>query len=199
MRDHGGRAGPARPPRPSRRWPHLAGLVGAVVALTLTVAACGGGGKANGVASLGGSGKPTATTTASGSNDRQMAVAFARCMRQHGVNMPDPNPDIDWSQEGRAPRWDAAWQACRQLLPPAPTPQNSRPSPQELGQLRAFAVCMRAHGIDLSDPDPTTGNMNMGGRLGGVLKDQLKDDPGYKAAEAACRDKLPGRERQRKR
>jgi hypothetical protein len=201
MRDHGGRAGPARPPRPSRRWwrPRLAALI-AMLALALTVAACGGSGKANGVASLGGSGKATATTSPGGSSDNQQAaVAFARCMRQHGVNMPDPNPDIDWSQEGRAPRWDAAWQACRQLLPPAPTPQNSRPSPQELGQLRAFAVCMRAHGIDLSDPDPTTGNMNMGGRLRGVPKDQLKDDPGYKAAEAACRDKLPGRERQRKR
>jgi hypothetical protein len=58
---------------------------------------------------------------------------------------------------------------------------------------------MRAHGIDLSDPDPTTGNMNMGGRLGGVPKAQLKDDPGYKAAEAACRDKLPGREKRQKR
>jgi hypothetical protein len=200
MHDHGGRAGPARPPRPSRRWPHLAGLVGAVVALTLAVAACGGGGKSNGVASLSGANKPTATTSPGGGSDnRQAAVAFARCMRQHGVNMPDPNPDIDWSQEGRAPRWDAAWQACRQLLSPDPTPQNSRPSPQELGQLRAFAVCMRAHGIDLSDPDPTTGNMNMGGRLGGVPKDQLNDDPGYKAAQAACRDKLTAREKRQKR
>jgi hypothetical protein len=177
----------------------LAPLVG-VLALMLAVAGCGGGGggTANGVASLGD--EATATTSASSSGDNQQAaVAFARCMRQHGINMPDPNPDIDWGQEGQAPGWDAAWQACRQLLPPDPAAQDTRPSAQELGQLRAFAVCVRAHGIDLSDPDPTTGNMTMGGRPGGVPREQLQSAPAYKAAEAACRDKLPAREKQQKR
>src|SRR5919204_5474734 len=60
MHDHGGRAGPARPPR--RRW-RLAALAG-VLALALAVAACGGGHKADGVASLSGASKATTTTTA---------------------------------------------------------------------------------------------------------------------------------------
>jgi hypothetical protein len=50
MHDHDGRGGPARPPR--RRWRlRLSGLVGAVLALAPTVAACaggGGGGKSDG-------------------------------------------------------------------------------------------------------------------------------------------------------
>jgi hypothetical protein len=126
MRDHGGRAGPARPPRPSRRWwrPRLAGLVGAVLALALAVAACGGGGKANGVASLGGANKPTATTSASGGNDRQMALAFARCMRQHGIDMPDPSPNGGIEVKGGpgtanpdSPKFKAAEQACQQYEP----------------------------------------------------------------------------------
>jgi hypothetical protein len=171
-------------------------VLGLLLALALAVAACGGGdGRSNGVASLGG--KATATTSPGGSGKakQQRALAFARCMRQHGINMPGPNPDIDWGQEGQAPGWDAAWQACRQLLPPSDLPQSSPPRAQELGQLRAFAVCMRAHGIDMSDPDPKTGNMT----TGSVTRDQEQNDPAFEAAEAACRDKLPTRERQQKR
>jgi hypothetical protein len=189
MGDHRSRA---TPPRPPRRWrPWLAVLVGAL-ALALGVAACSGGDKPGGVASLGD--RATATTNAGSSSKakQQRALAFARCMRQHGINMPDPNPDIDWGQEGQAPGWDAAWQACRQLLPPSDLSQSSPPSAQELGQLRAFAVCMRAHDIDMSDPDPKTGNMT----TGYVTRDQEQNDPAFKAASAACRDKLPAREKQ---
>jgi hypothetical protein len=49
-----------------------------------------------------------------------------------------------------------------QLMPAGAVQQDVPPSPQELGQLRAFAVCMRAHDIDMSDPDPKTGNMTTG-------------------------------------
>jgi hypothetical protein len=173
------------------------GLVpGLLLVLALAVAGCGGGNDGNdGVASLGGSDQATATTSPGGSSDpRQGALAYARCMRQHGINMPDPNPDIDWGQEGQAPGWDAAWQACQQLLPPSDLPQSSPPSAQELGQLRAFAVCMRAHDIDMSDPDPQTGNMT----TGSVTRDQERNDPAFKAAEATCRDKLPAEEKQQK-
>jgi hypothetical protein len=50
----------------------------------------------------------------------------------------------------------------------------------------------------MSDPDPTTGGMTIAGRLEHVIRAQLLDDPGFKAAETACRDKLPARERQQK-
>jgi hypothetical protein len=194
MGGHGGRATPPRPPR--RRWrPWLAVLVGAL-ALALGVAGCGGGGgKGEEVASL--SDKATATTSAGSSQERR--VAFARCMRQHGVQLADPNPNQpDWGPEPEGPKpagWDAAFQACRQLLPPSDLPQNAPPSPQELAQLRAFAVCMRAHGINMSDPDPTTGNMT----TGHGTRDQFLNDPAIKAAEAACRDKLPARDKHQKR
>jgi hypothetical protein len=147
------------------------------------------------VASLGDQVTATTSPGGSGKAKKQRALAFARCMRQHRINLPDPNPDIDWGQEGQAPGWDAAWQACRQLLSPSDLPQSSPPSAQELGQLRAFAVCMRTHGIDMSDPDPKTGNMT----TGSVTRDQEQSDPAFEAAEAACRDKLPARERQQKR
>jgi signal transduction histidine kinase len=111
------------------------------------------------------------------------------------VNIPDPNPDIAWQQAEQSAAWDAAWPACRQLLPPAPDgQQGATPSAQELEQLRAFAVCMRAHDIDMSDPDPT-GNMQIGGRLADLNKAQVDNDPGYRVTLAACQDELPDREK----
>jgi hypothetical protein len=191
MRDHGGRAGPARP---SRRWPQLAGLVGAALALTLTVAACGGGGKANGVASLSGANKPTATTSPGGGNDRQMALAFARCMRQHGIDMPDPKFNGNGISQGFTarrggkgpddPKFKAAQQACNKYLPNGGQP--TKPNPQEQQQLLQFARCMRQHGINMPDPKPN-GGIEVKGGPGTVNP----DSPTFKAAEQACQQYEP--------
>jgi hypothetical protein len=195
MHDHGGRAGPARPPRPSRRWwPRLAGLAGAVLALTLTMAACGGGGKANGVASLSGANKPTTTTAGSSHDDRQKALEFARCMRQHGINMPDPKFNGNGiSQEFSArrggkgpddPKFKAAQQACQQYLPNGGQP--TKPNPQEQQQMLAFARCMRQHGINMPDPKPN-GGIEVKGGPGTVNP----NDPKFKAAQQACQQYEP--------
>jgi hypothetical protein len=196
MHDHGGRETPACPPRPPRRrWrPRLAALI-AMLALTLAVAACGGGGKANGVASLSGANKPTATTTAGGSHDdRQAALAFARCMRQHGIDMPDPKFNGNGiSQEFSArrggkgpddPTFKAAQQACQQYLPNGGQP--TKPNPQEQQQMLQFARCMRQHGIDMPDPKPG-GGIEMKGGPGTVNP----DSPKFKAAEQACQQYEP--------
>jgi hypothetical protein len=139
-------------------------------------------------------GIPVASGSASASASARSEVAFANCVRQHGVNIPDPNPDAPWppSQVERSDGWHAAAAACGHLLPPseagiAPQP----PTAQQLEQLRTYAVCMRAHGIDMSDPTPT-GGLTIGGRLATGTRAQLKYDPGFKAAQAACKDKLPG-------
>jgi hypothetical protein len=97
------------------------GLVpGLLLALALTVAACGGGGKGEGVASLGGAGSATSTTSAGASGDLAgAAAAFGRCMRQHGIDMPDPQVSGDDQQLPTGmrkddPRLKAAEQACQQ-------------------------------------------------------------------------------------
>src|SRR4029450_5591701 len=100
MHDHGGRETPVCPPRPPRRrWrPRLAALI-AMLAWALAVAACGGGGKANGVASLSGAGKATATTSAGGGKaggvqvDRQKALPRASGKRQPRINLANPHLD----------------------------------------------------------------------------------------------------------
>jgi hypothetical protein len=145
-----------------RRPLHLLALLGGVLALTLAVAACGGGDNSDGVASVGG--KATATTSPGGSSDpQQAALAYARCMRQHGVNLPDPE------------------QVCRTYLPDG-GPTVDPPTPQMLQQTLAFARCMRQHSINIPDPKPGSGIDARGANPNG---------PKFNAAQRACQPLLP--------
>jgi hypothetical protein len=53
---------------------------------------------------------------------QQQMLAFARCMRQHGVDMPDPTPDGSLPDRGSGlnpddPRFKAAERACPGFRP----------------------------------------------------------------------------------
>ncbi|HYJ73815.1 MAG TPA: hypothetical protein VE265_15225, partial [Actinomycetota bacterium] len=68
----------------------------AVLGLGLALAACGGSPDGDRVASLSGDGATGTTngTAKTPSKDpQQAALDFARCMREHGVDMPDPEVD----------------------------------------------------------------------------------------------------------
>jgi hypothetical protein len=185
--------------RARRRWrrPPLAALA-CVLAITLAVAACGGGGKGGGVASLSGSGQATTTTTPSAADAKQAALNFARCMRQHGIDMPDPkvsgNGELGMSITGGPgamrpddPKFKAAQQACQRYLPNGG--RATKPNPEQVRQALQFARCMRQHGIDMPDPSPT-GGMSVQGGSGGKLGPR-PDDPKFKAAQEACKQYLP--------
>jgi hypothetical protein len=173
-------------------WPWLAAVLVGAVGLTVAVAACGGGGNPGGVASL--SGSVTTTTTASGGGggkgrtpqqERQAALDFAKCMREHGFNEPDPQfsggailqrgpTGVDRND----PRLKAAEQACQHYLPNGG--QTSPPSAEQRQRLLQFARCMRQHGIDMPDPGPN-GELRSSGR---------RDDPRLEAAQRACQQYL---------
>jgi hypothetical protein len=172
-----------------------AGSVEAVAAVGGTVllaTACAGGPSGPGVAGQGASSTPSASPSSDTGNAE---LAHAQCMRDHGISdFPDPQagggsaiqfqPGSDLDPDN--PQYEAAEDACKSLLPP-PSSSIWTPSPQELEQLVRFAQCMRAHGADVSDPDPTTGDMTTphGTRA------EAENDPLYQAAYAACKDKLP--------
>jgi hypothetical protein len=131
--------------------------------------------------------------TSSGSTAANGLADFAKCMREHGQNVPDPDPNssdqsITPPSGGASPQWDAAMQACRHLLPGGGAPQA--PDQRELDGLRAYAGCMREHDIEVSDPDPNTGQSTIGGRLADAGRAEIQNDPGYQAADSACKDKL---------
>lgn len=112
-------------------------------------------------------------------------------MREHGQNVPDPDPQGNMNL-AEPPSSDVGWhtamRACQHYLPS--NVLNGTVSQQDLAALRAFVICMRQHGIEVSDPDPTSGQVKIGGRLANASRAQINSDPQYNAANNACKDKL---------
>jgi hypothetical protein len=157
----------------------------ALATAVLTVAACGGG-------------TPTSSGTGSkkgpNAEDRTAMLDFARCMRQHGVDMPDPTFSDGGArvEQHSGPgklspeKQRSADQACKKyqdkIKPPALSDaEKEKFKKQALAQSR----CMRAHGIDMPDPtfDENGGaTVKIGEGAGGVRP----DDPKFRAAQRAC-------------
>lgn len=154
---------------------HTRLLAGALLATAIVTAACGGGGHATGVASLANAhttttAKSTKSKAAAKQEMQDAALAFARCMREHGVDMPDPTFKDDGGKGGFAiqqsgpagsgvgpdnPSFQAAQKACQPIMDKAEQ-DMPRPSAEEQAKMRdqalKFAKCMRAHGVDMPDP-----------------------------------------------
>ena len=177
-------------------------LAGGALALAVVATACGGptSSSADGVASLGGS---TATNTADAkkTDPQQAGLDFARCMREHGVDVPDPQsgaggmvmigpgPGGDaggsFSTSGPPAEFVEADEACRHFLEGLIGDGPSAIDPKEQDRALKFAQCMRDHGVDMPDPDFSAGGIRVtvgGPGSGGV-------DPGsdtFTAAQKAC-------------
>ena len=146
--------------RPRRAWPPTARTAAAIIAtaaLALPAAAFGGSPSST---VAGGSSNARASALSQSTNVQQ-ALAYARCMRSHGVpNFPDPNssgafPKVTLQQLGvSSSQFQAATQACRTC---SRTAAAGRPRPRcsRSGTACAnFARCMRSHGVP-NWPDPT--------------------------------------------
>ena len=136
-------------------------------------------------------------TTAAGLRDA--ALDYARCMREHGVDMPDPRTDENGvvltdgheaAGTGSA-RFGDADDACRKHLDDVEPPALSEDEREDFErQALAHARCMRDHGVDF--PDPSFGED--GGAVVDIGPDSGLDprSPAFKRAQDACRD-LMGR------
>jgi hypothetical protein len=122
-------------------------------------------------------------------------VAYARCMRSHGVpDFPDPTtspgrgvsfqisggPGSDLNKHN--PTFEAAEQACRPLLP-GPGQSPPAPSPQRIAAEVTWAKCMRAHGLP-SFPDPN----NQGAFDSSKFDD---NSPTFQTASNDCKSQQP--------
>jgi hypothetical protein len=134
----------------------------AVVALATLAAGCGGGGGSSGVASLGTSTSTstTAVTTTVPAGSRAGALAFARCMRSHGIpDWPDPTTDGGFDKSklralGTSPSRIRAIEdrSCNYSFQNGEQSQTITPA-EQADYLRA-AACMRSRGYP-AFPDPT--------------------------------------------
>jgi hypothetical protein len=158
------------------RYRMLLGLFG----VTLPFAACGSSSSSSG--------------TAAANQNYTKSLAFAACMRTHGVpNFPDP-PANDTGEvrfksvngitsvngvQINAPAFQAAMQACRSRLP-----NGGQPRPLSASRRQAmlqYSRCMRSHGVP-SFPDPT---FSGGGVLLRVGRD-VASSPAFQSAQQAC-------------
>jgi hypothetical protein len=133
-------------------------FVAAVIALALLAAACGGKADAASEDASLDQGRRTGsqgTETASPDADTQ-ALVFAECMRDNGVDMPDPGP----GQQGLADAFQAvagnydretlqqAISACQELMPRYASQEQHTDD-----WMLKLAECLREQGLDVSD-DP---------------------------------------------
>jgi hypothetical protein len=186
--------------RPRRGLSAKLALVGLLVSIGLSAAACGGGSKGSGATNAGG----TTTTFAGGSTGstspgqetQSEYLQLAQCMRSHGVlNFPDISPTEGMlgalSSAGvdpSSPTFQDALQACKRYnssanLSPA---QSAAQNTEGL----EIAQCMRSHGVP-NFPDPSTGPLGeQVMNLHGTGIDPTS--PTYQAAQSACQKLYPG-------
>jgi hypothetical protein len=152
----------------------------AALALVLVTSGCGGSGNA---ATGDGSGNSSAANRA----DAQLK--FARCLREHGVDVEEPKGRTGAigikGKPGDEKKIEEAQKACQKLVPGG----FKEPSQEEQETMRdqalKFARCMRAHGVDV--PDPSTSGRGV------IMKvPRQSDRRKVEAAQKACEKLLPG-------
>jgi hypothetical protein len=185
---------------PRSRRPHP-GTASVVTLAVLLLAACGGG------ASSASPTRRATVGTGSAEAPRAQVLAYTHCMRDHGVDLPDPTFDHDGRPrfgtdrpghraEVRGDRsFDTARAACASTWP-ASTGRYER-SPAELARTRtallAFAACMRGQAVNFPDPTFDDDGRPVLGTAPGSGAGGAPHDAAFTAAVHTCRDRLGDR------
>jgi hypothetical protein len=172
-------------------------LILAAIAGALTLGACGANNK-DGAASASGQDKAF-----------EGALKFSKCMREHGVDFPDPTrvgnggiriggpPGGPGKTRGKRgvpdPKMRTAEAACRKYLEAGGGGKPMDPAQQARLQdaFFAYARCMRGKGVNMPDPKVTSQGVQMrveGGPSSAARgpKGAAPESPVFKAADTAC-------------
>jgi hypothetical protein len=122
-----------------------------LLALAVTLTACGGGSSNSASTSTTAAGSAGGSSSSGTSNNStQQALKYAQCMRSHGVtNYADPVSGKSQSIGGlntNSPTYQAAASACQKYQPTTGNSTQGPSSQANTAQLK-FAVCMRSHGV----------------------------------------------------
>jgi hypothetical protein len=159
-------------------------------AATVLLAACGGsGGGAN----------------AGGQSDDSKQLAFAACLRKNGIDAPDPQRGANGEVRSqiRVPkgippqRMEQIQKDCMRTSGFHPKPPSKAEQARFMAQALKFSRCMRAHGVDIPDPQPGNGGIVVQQRAGGRASNTGKlapdvNNPAFKRAQTACQSLMPG-------
>jgi hypothetical protein len=163
-----------------------AASVVAITALALLAAGCGGGGSPGAA-----SGTPS-TTTATTSTQNE-ALAFARCLRSHGLpKWPDPTNGGAFDKSKLQQTGYSVSQVravedgpCKHLLPASPAAPTISAA-DRADYLRA-AACMRSRGFP-SFPDPTFQSNNVQTNIPSSID---QDAAQFRSAATICTKLIP--------
>lgn len=174
----------AHRPGSQRGWARRTGqTVAALASCALLATACSSAGSGGSHGSGG--------SNAGSSARSQHALAFARCMRSHGVtDFPDPDsngrfPDSSGQEAENNPHSGTAFSACRHLMPSLSSGSNSKVR-RNLSQLLKIARCMRSHGFP-NYPDPNLNNSPVNLSALGINP----NSPQFQAAQRTCHRLYP--------
>lgn len=172
-----------------------------VGALAVGVSACG---SSSASTTTNSSAAASTASTTSSSATYEARLNLAKCLRSHGLNVPDPSANGGVAGGGgggeifRAirdqPNFQSAMQACSQYTRQAFPRINLSPAQRAQFQqeLVKFAECMRAHNVNIPDPS-NSGGEGFGPRA--QIPDSERNSPAFQSALQACRTNLPFRRR----
>ncbi len=121
---------------------------------------------------------PDEDSSAAPTDPQEAMLAFAECMRDHGIDMPDPQVagegeggfaivgESPGPGEGPADREDfeAAEEACRPIMENV-IEALPEPDPEQMAAMREYELavteCVREHGLDIPDPEFQGGGVTM--------------------------------------
>jgi hypothetical protein len=159
------------------RYRRLAGPLAALLCSGLLLGACGGSDD---------------TARKGGAAEQPDATAAARCMREQGIDIPDPQGGqgllkLELPEDVTEAQLRTAQKTCQDKMPKLPGQDES--DPRQMAEMHdqaiRFAACMRDQGLDY--PDPVIEN----GRLLIRTSRLAPGDPAMEKATDACRDHLP--------
>lgn len=176
-----------------RPWLRQAAAAVALASIALLLAACSGGG--------GGSGGGGSAATSDGPMSLQslttQALAYAKCMRSHGIS-DFPDPTVHDSGQGKgvgfntpsgvdqhSPQYQSANKTCMKQTGFGHI--SAAQQQQAMNALLKYAECMRSHGLT-NFPDPFANSQQIGFNITGIDM----NSPRYKAANKTCQPLMPG-------
>ncbi|WP_445149762.1 hypothetical protein [Baekduia sp. Peel2402] len=169
-------------------------MIAALAAAALALGACGSDGGGNA------SGKPPKSDEDKAYDG---ALKFAKCMRDNGIDMPDPQKSGDgWilqrmgGGKGEAPineaKIEAAEKKCQHFMEngggSGPGPGDD---PKQRDAMLAYSKCMRQNGVPkFPDPKFSGNKVELSIRTKDGSVNLNPDAPAFKAAEKVCQSKL---------
>jgi len=161
-------------PRRRPRLRRATSTAAAILAVCVAVAGCGSGPSTPGVATISTSTTTAASSSAGRGTQATGLLAYASCMRSHGItDFPDPS-DSGGIDDKRAvvralrgvsnAHAEAAQHDCRRLIPAGEGLNGKTSQPVSTQQQHYYlkaAACVRSHGVtNFPDPRFSDGNVN---------------------------------------